>query len=319
VLGSLRIPRHPALLVGVETMDDAGVVRVRDDLALVQTIDIFPPVVDDPYWFGRIAAANALSDIWAMGGTPLSAVNFVGYPLAKLGDEALRRILQGSFDALEEADCAMAGGHSIQDEEVKFGLAVVGAVHPDRIVRNTGAQPGDRLVLTKPLGLGCLTTALKAGDVEPAHIEAAQHVMARLNRNACAAMLRAGVHAGTDVTGFGLLGHAYQMAASSGVSFRIRATDIPVLEEARSYVQARYTCGGSKRNTSFAATRVEIGAGVAEFHRILIHDVQTSGGLLLAVPADRCEALLRDLHAGGDTEAAAIGQILPKGPPVVVG
>ncbi len=299
-------------------MDDAGVVKVRDDLALVQTIDIFPPVVDDPYWFGRIAAANSLSDIWAMGGTAVSAVNFVGYPLAKLGGEVLRQILQGSFDALEEADCAMAGGHSIQDEEVKFGLAVTGTVHPDRIVRNTGARAGDRLVLTKPLGIGCLTTALKAGDVAPPHIDAAQRMMARLNRSACAAMLRAGVHAATDITGFGLVGHAHEMAASSGVSFRFRASAIPVLEEARAYVQARYTCGGSKRNTSFAAGRVEIGPGVTETQRLLVHDVQTSGGLLMAVPPDRCDELLRDLRKGGDTHAAEIGEVLPQGPAVVV-
>lgn len=317
-MGSLRIPRHPALLVGVETMDDAGVVRVRDDLALVQTIDIFPPVVDDPYWFGRIAAANSLSDIWAMGGTAVSAVNFVGYPLQKLGGDVLRRILQGSFDALEEADCAMAGGHSIQDEEVKFGLAVVGTIHPDRIVRNSGARAGDRLVLTKPLGIGCLTTALKAGDVAPAHIDAAQRIMARLNRNACAAMLRAGAHAATDITGFGLVGHAYEMAASAGVSLRFRATQIPVLEEAKPYVQARYTCGGAKRNTSFAAGRVEIGPSVSEAERILVHDVQTSGGLLVAVPPDRCDGFLRDLHAGGDTHATLVGEVLPKGSPVVV-
>jgi selenide,water dikinase len=299
-------------------MDDAGIVRVRDDLALVQTIDIFPPVVDDPYWFGRIAAANSLSDIWAMGGTPVSAVNFVGYPLAKLGGDVLQRILQGSFDALEEADCAMAGGHSIQDEEVKFGLAVVGTVHPERIVRNTGARAGDRLVLTKPLGIGCLTTALKAGDVAPAHVDAAQRVMARLNRNACAAMLRAGVHAATDVTGFGLVGHAYEMAANSGVSFRFCAADLPVLEEARPYVQPRYSCGGSKRNTTYARDRVEFDPKVDEFQRILVHDVQTSGGLLLACPPERSEALLRDLHAGGDTAAVLVGEVLPHGAPVVV-
>jgi len=299
-------------------MDDAGVVKVSDDLALVQTIDIFPPVVDDPYWFGRIAAANSLSDIWAMGAMPIAAVNFVGYPLAKLGGEVLRQILQGSFDALEEADCAMAGGHSIQDEEVKFGLAVVGTVHPDRIVKNHGAQPGDRLVLTKPLGIGCLTTALKAGVVEAAHVDAAQRAMARLNRHACAAMLRAGAHAGTDITGFGLAGHAYEMAKDSNVSFRIRASAIPVLAEAVPYVDPRYTCGGSKRNTSFGEGRVEFEPGVSEFHRILVHDVQTSGGLLMAVPADRCDALIADLRAGGDVQAAVIGEILPKGSPVVV-
>ncbi len=306
------------MLVGVETLDDAGVVKVRDDLALVQTIDIFPPVVDDPYWFGRIAAANSLSDIWAMGGTPVAAVNFVGYPLGKLGGEPLRQILQGSFDAIEEAGCAMAGGHSIQDEEVKFGLGVVGTIHPDRIVRNAGARAGDRLVLTKPLGIGCLTTALKAGAVEPAHIDAAQRVMARLNRNACEAMLRAGVHAATDVTGFGLVGHAYEMAASSGVSFRFRAADLPVLEEARPYVQDRYSCGGSKRNVAFAQGRVEIAPSVSDFHRVLAHDVQTSGGLLMAVPAERCKGLLEDLRKGGDPYAREVGDVLPQGPSVVV-
>ena len=299
-------------------MDDAGVVKVRDDLALVQTIDIFPPVVDDPYWFGRIAAANSLSDIWAMGGTPVSAVNFVGYPLAKLGGDILQKILQGSFDAIEEADCAMAGGHSIQDEEVKFGLAVTGVIHPERIVRNTGARAGDRIVLTKPLGIGCLTTALKAGAVAPAHIEAAHRVMARLNRSACAAMLRAGAHAATDVTGFGLVGHAFEMAASSAVSFRFHAARIPVLAEALPYVQAKYSCGGAKRNTSFAKGRVEIGPDVTEAQSLVVHDVQTSGGLLISVAADRCDALVADLRKGGDAYAAAIGEVLPSGPPVVV-
>jgi selenide,water dikinase len=291
---------------------------VSDDLALVQTIDVFPPVVDDPYWFGRIAAANSLSDIYAMGGTPLCAVNFVGYPLAKLGGEPLQRILQGSFDALAEADCAMAGGHSIQDDEVKFGLAVTGTVHPARIVRNIGARAGDRLVLSKPLGIGCLTTAIKQGDAAAEHVEAGQRVMARLNRAACAAMLRAGVHAATDVTGFGLLGHAYEMAAGSGISLRIRAADVPVLPEALPYVLSRYTCGGASRNLAYAAARVEIASGVTEVQRLLVHDVQTSGGLLMAVPQDRADALVRDLRQGGDPFAAIIGEAFPEGPAVVV-
>ena len=214
-------------------MDDAGVVKVSDDLAIVQTIDVFPPVVDDPYWYGRITAANSLSDIYAMGAKPLAAVNFVGYPLAELGPEPLTRMLEGAFDALKEADCAMAGGHSIVDTEVKFGLGVTGTVHPDRIIRNAGARPGDRLVLTKPLGMGCLTTALKQGQAAPEHIDAAQRMMARLNRNASAAMVRAGATAATDVTGYGLLGHAYEMADGSGVSLRIHASEVPVLDAAR--------------------------------------------------------------------------------------
>jgi selenide,water dikinase len=318
VLGSLEIPTHPALLVGVETMDDAGVVRISDDLALVQTIDVFPPVVDDPYWYGRIAAANSLSDIYAMGARPIAAVNFVGYPMDDLGAEVLAQILQGSFDALAEADCAMAGGHTIQDSEVKFGLCVVGTVHPDRLVKNSGARPGDRLVLTKPLGIGCLTTALKQGTAAPEHVEAAQHVMARLNRRASEAMLRAGVHAATDVTGYGLLGHAHEMAEGSGVSLRIRADDVPVLAEAVSYVDAKYACGGARRNRAYADGRVQIGDDVTEYHRILLHDVQTSGGLLLATPSAACDALLADLRDGGDAAASAVGEIVSDGPPIVV-
>lgn len=290
-------------------MDDAGVVRLRDDLALVQTVDVFPPVVDDPYWYGRIAAANSLSDVYAMGGTPVSAVNFVAYPFDELGAEPLARILEGAFAALVEADCAMAGGHSIQDREVKFGLAVSGTVHPDRIVTNAAARAGDVLVLTKPLGIGCLTTAIKAGAAEPRAVDAAQRAMARLNRRAAEAMLRAGAHAATDVTGYGLAGHALEMAEGSGVALRIRARSLPVLEEARPYVSARFTCGGSKRNIAFGAGRVEIGAGVDEFHRVLLHDVQTSGGLLISVPPGSADGLLRDLHAGGDGQAAIIGEI----------
>jgi len=299
-------------------MDDAGVVRVREDLALVQTVDIFPPVVDDPYWYGRIAAANSLSDVYAMGATPVAAVNFVGYPLGDLGAEILARILEGSFDALREADCVMAGGHSVQDPEIKFGLAVVGTVHPDRVVKNCGAKPGDRLVLTKALGMGCLTTALKQGAAEPAHVEAGQKTMARLNRDAAEAMLRIGVNAATDITGFGLLGHACEMAEGSGVSIRIHAKDVPVLEEARPYVDEKFTCGGSKRNRAYADGRVQISADVAEYHRVVLHGVQTSGGLLISVPADRCEKLLSELHENGDAQAAAIGDIVSEGPPIVV-
>jgi selenide,water dikinase len=304
--------------VGVETLDDAGVVKVTDDLAIVQTVDIFPPVVDDPYWFGRIAAANSLSDVYAMGARPIAAVNFLAYPPGELDSDVLARILQGAFEALEEADCAMAGGHSIQDTEVKFGLAVVGTVHPDRIVRNSGGRLGDRLVLTKPLGIGCLTTALKQGAAAPEHVDAAYHTMARLNRHASEAMLRAGVHAATDITGYGLMGHAFEMADGAGLSFHVRARDVPVLEEARPYIQPRYSCGGANRNRAYSDGRVQIADGVPEEDRMALHDVQTSGGLLLAVPARACQPLVEDLRKGGDVHAAVIGEILSGGPPIVV-
>jgi len=310
VLGQVEIPVHPALLVGVETMDDAGVVKLRDDLALVQTLDVFPPVVDDPYWFGRIAAANSLSDVYAMGGVPISAVNFVGYPMAELGPEPLQEMLRGAFDALQEADCAMAGGHSIKDSEVKFGLAVVGTVHPDRVVTNAGARPGDVLVLTKPLGMGCLTTALKQGKAAPADVDAAQRTMARLNRHAAEAMQRVDAHAATDITGYGLLGHAWEMAAGADVGIEIEAAAVPVLAEARAYLRPEFTCGGSARNLEYAETRVEIADGVPDELRLVLHDVQTSGGLLIAVAPEFRDRLLEDLRAGGDEAAAEIGRVV---------
>ncbi len=299
-------------------MDDAGVVKVSDELALAQTVDVFPPVVDDPYWYGRITAANALSDIYAMGAKPVTAVNFVAYPLDDLGSEPLTQILKGCFDALVEADCAMAGGHTIADTEVKFGLAVTGTVHPDLVVTNAGAQPGDVLILTKPLGIGCLTTALKQGVAEPAHIDAGQRMMARLNKNAAHAMMRAGVHAATDITGFGLLGHAFEMAEASGVSFALHARSVPVLEEAKPYVDERFTCGGSRRNIAFAETRITIAHDVSEKSRIAMLDVQTSGGLLISVASDRATALVDELRAGGDAQAAAIGEVSAEGPVLAV-
>jgi len=241
-------------------------------------------------------------------------VNFVGYPLGDLDGEPLRALLQGAFDALEEADCAMAGGHSIADREVKFGFAVVGTVHPDRIVRNSTARPGDRLLLTKPLGMGCLTTALKQQAADPEHVDAAHRLMARLNRNASEAMLEIGVSAATDITGFGLLGHAWEMAEGADVSVRIEAGALPVLPAAGPYLDERFLCGGTKRNESFAKGRVRIEEGVDARQRLLLHDVQTSGGLLIAVPAERAERLLEALRAGGDTWATAIGVVAEGGP-----
>ena len=290
-------------------MDDAGVVALRDDIAIVQTLDVFPPVVDDPYWFGRIAAANSLSDVYAMGGVPISAVNFVGYPMDKLGPEPLRQMLQGAFDALVEADCAMAGGHSIKDAEVKFGLAVTGTVHPDHILTNAGARPGDKLVLSKPLGMGCLTTALKQGEAAPEHVEAGQRMMARLNRSAGEAMVAAGAHAATDITGYGLLGHAWEMAEGSGTTIRIEAAAVPVLEAARPYLQPQFTCGGSARNRDFADAHAQIADDVPEELRLLLQDVQTSGGLLVSIAADRADALVDAMRGGGDDQAAVIGSV----------
>ncbi len=286
--------------------------RLGPDLALVQTVDIFTPIVDDPYWFGAIAAANALSDVYAMGGTPRLALNFAGFPRAKLPLEVLGEILRGGADKCTEAGVTIIGGHTIDDPEPKYGLAVTGFVHPDRIITNAAARPGDRLVLTKPLGLGIVTTALKQGKAEQAVIDEAIRIMAALNRPAADAMAAVGVSAATDITGFGLLGHLAEMTRGSGAAARVRLRDVPILEAAWPLVQARTIPGGTQRNRE-SLRDVVSWDGVGEDAQILLCDAQTSGGLLIAVPEARCDALVRALRAGGLAVAAVIGEITGPG------
>jgi selenide,water dikinase len=294
--------------VGTSTADDAGVYRLGPDLALVQTIDIFTPIVDDPYWFGAIAAANALSDVYAMGGTPRLALNFAGFPRAKLPLDVLGEILRGGADKCAEAGVTIIGGHTIDDPEPKYGLAVTGFVHPDRVITNAAARPGDRLVLTKPLGMGIVTTALKQGKAEQAAVDEAIRIMAALNRPAAEAMTAIGVSAATDITGFGLLGHLAEMTRGSGVAARVRLRDVPILDAAWPLVQARAIPGGTQRNRE-SLQGVVSWNGVGEDAQILLADAQTSGGLLIAVPEARCDALVQALRAGGLPVAAVIGEI----------
>lgn len=298
--------------MGTSTADDAGVYRLGPDLALVQTIDIFTPIVDDPYWFGAIAAANALSDVYAMGGTPRLALNFAGFPRAKLPLDVLGEILRGGADKCAEAGVTIIGGHTIDDPEPKYGLAVTGFVHPDRVITNAAARPGDRLVLTKPLGMGIVTTALKQGKAEAAAVDEAVRIMAALNRPAAEAMTAIGVSAATDITGFGLLGHLAEMTRGSGVAARVRLRDVPVLEAAWPLVQARAIPGGTQRNRE-SLQGVVSWDGVGEDAQILLADAQTSGGLLIAVPEARCDALVQALRAGGLSVAAVIGEITGPG------
>lgn len=298
--------------MGTSTADDAGVYRLGPDLALVQTIDIFTPIVDDPYWFGAIAAANALSDVYAMGGTPRLALNFAGFPRAKLPLDVLGEILRGGADKCAEAGVTIIGGHTIDDPEPKYGLAVTGFVHPDRVITNAAARPGDRLVLTKPLGMGIVTTALKQGKAEAAAVDEAIRIMAALNRPAAEAMTAIGVSAATDITGFGLLGHLAEMTRGSGVAARVRLRDVPVLEAAWPLVQARAIPGGTQRNRE-SLQGVVSWDGVGEDAQILLADAQTSGGLLIAVPEARCDALVQALRAGGLSVAAVIGEITGPG------
>jgi len=276
----------PRLIVGRETFDDAGVFVLSDDLALVQTVDFFAPIVDDPYLFGQIAAANALSDVYAMGGTPLTALNIVGFPSGQLPLEVLTEILRGGQDKVHEAGAFVVGGHTIIDEELKFGLSVTGRVHPQQILSNANAQIGDRLVLTKPLGTGILATAAKRGEIGTADGAALYASMCRLNANASQAALTVGARAATDVTGFGLLGHALHIANASDVTLVIDAERVPTLRGAREASARGTRTGGAERNAEYLEPLVDWGASALATRALLI-DPQTSGGLLVAVPARR--------------------------------
>jgi selenide,water dikinase len=293
--------------VGTGTVDDAAVYRLTDELALVQTVDVFTPVVDDPYHYGAISAANALSDIYAMGAKPLLALNIVGFPRGKLPLSVLEQILRGGSDKTTEAGAIIAGGHSIDDPEPKYGLAVTGVVRPDRIVKNVGALPGDQLVLTKPIGIGIITTGIKQEKTSTAAIDEVIAVMERLNRDASEAMVEVGVHAATDVTGFGLLGHLHEMTSGSRVTARISFARVPVLEEARSLVRHGAIAGGTSRNYEYLRARVSFNR-LDEFDEIILCDAQTSGGLLMAVAADRLDALTAALRQR-TIEPAHIGEI----------
>jgi selenide,water dikinase len=291
VLAELPMTNHPDLLVGPATADDAGVVRVRDDLALIQTVDFFTPIVDDPRTFGRIAAANSLSDVFAMGGTPLTAMNIVCFPRKSLPLEVLRDVLLGGLDVIRQAEALLVGGHSVEDPELKYGLSVTGIVHPDRVVTNARARPGDRLILTKPLGTGVLATAIKAGMATPEALAEAVGWMTTLNRDAAEAMQEVGVHACTDITGFGLLGHALEMASASRVIIELCASLVPLIPGARDLASMGMIPAGSFANRKFCDRAVTVEDGVDPLLVDLLADAQTSGGLLMAVAGDRAEAL----------------------------
>ncbi|MDP9400846.1 MAG: selenide, water dikinase SelD [Actinomycetota bacterium] len=298
------LPRvvDPRVLVAADTGDDAAIVRLGPDLALVQTVDFFTPIVDDPYDFGRIAAANALSDVYAMGGAPLSALNLVAFPLERLGPEVLREILRGGHDVVTAAGAALVGGHSIDDPEPKYGLAVTGTVHPDEVVTNAGGRPGDALVLTKPLGVGAVVTARKRGHRDDALLAVAVATMCALNAGAAGAARAAGAHAVTDVTGFGLVGHLGSLARASGVAARVRAAAVPVLDGVRALLEGDGVgvSGGSGRNRDHAEGFTRFAPGVPEWRRRLVCDATTSGGLLVAVAPERA----------GEVPGAVVGELV---------
>ncbi len=302
------------MLVGSQTADDAGVIRLTDDLALVQTVDFITPVVDDPFDFGAIAAANALSDVYAMGATPVCALNLLANPGNRVTNAVLSEILLGGRDTTDRAGVAVIGGHSVKSPELMFGLSVTGTVHPDRVVTNAGARPGDRLVLTKPLGVGIITTALKNEAVDEGVLARAVEVMKTLNRDAAEVMTEVGAHACTDITGFGFLGHLWEMVSGSGVSAQIDTQRIPHFEEAIALAAQGHMAGGLKTNRTYLEPYLELAPSVADELLPLLFDPQTSGGLLMAVPADRHDALLRQLQQKG-VPAATVGEILDATPP----
>jgi selenide,water dikinase len=308
--------KDPRALVGHDTRDDAAVYALEgSEDAVVETVDFFTPVVDDPYWFGRIAAANAFSDVWAMGARPLFALNLVGWPVKTLSMDMLGEVLRGGAETARLAGAPILGGHSIDDPEPKYGMAVTGIVKQDRVLRNVGARPGDRLLLTKPLGSGIATTAIKRGIATKALVDAVIELMAGLNRAAGEALAASGaVHALTDVTGFGLLGHAWEMAEGSGVALRLRAGAVPVLAGILDLAAQDVLPGGSKANLAWVKPNVRFGAAVPPPLEAVLADAQTNGGLLAAVDAARADAVLVALREAG-VQAVEVGEVLPGDPP----
>lgn len=312
MLRLLPVFHHPDVIVGTETSDDAGVFRLRPDLAIVNTVDFFTPVVDDPFTFGQIAAANALSDVYAMGADPVTALNIVGFPKGALEIEVLAEILKGGAERARAAGAVVIGGHSIIDPELKYGMAVTGVVHPDRVIRNNGVKVGDVLVLTKALGTGIITTALKQRKASRASVRVAVASMVALNGPASRIARRFAVHACSDVTGFGLLGHAAEMAMGSGVTIVLDSAALPLLPGARRLAEQGFLTGGGRRNIAYLADKVVVEPAVCEALREIAFDPQTSGGLLLALPARAASTLVRKLRVGGIDVATIVGRACAK-------
>jgi selenide,water dikinase len=308
----------PNLIVGAEDFSDAGVYRLRDDLYIVQTVDFFPPLVDDPYLFGRIAAANSLSDVFAMGGRPVTAMNIVGFPDDQLELDVLAEILRGGAERVMAAGAVIVGGHTVRDTEIKYGLSVTGVVSPDKLLTNKGAKPGDRVVLTKALGTGFVTTAFKAGKCPPDVLDAATASMMALNRAASEAAQALGAHASTDITGFGLIGHAAEVAQASRVTIVLELNKLPILPGALDLVRAGYKTRASNSNRSFAEATTRLGPGLDPLRVEIAFDAQTSGGLLISIAPDRAEELVERAKAGGAVAATIVGSVDPAGAHAVV-
>jgi selenide,water dikinase len=312
VLAGLPAISDPKVLVSADTCDDAGVYKLTDDLALVQSVDVFTPNVDDPYIFGQIAAANSLSDIYAMGGKPLTALSIVGFPIETMSHKIMNRMLRGGIDKMKEAGVEVIGGHSIKDTEIKFGFAVTGVIDPRKIITNDKAEPGDVLILTKPIGTGVISFASQLDRASKEAMEVIGRSMTELNKVAAETMVETGVTTATDITGFGLMGHLSEMVAQSGVTAEIYADQVPFFEGVLAYVRDELISGAIERNREYAAQYVEVTEGVSEDVEIALYDPQTSGGFLIAINGDKAEKFMQQLHKNGLESAAIIGKVVAK-------
>ena len=307
----LPLISDPNLIVGMEHSEDAGVYKLRDDLAIIQTVDFFTPIVDDPYTFGQIAVTNALGDVYAMGGKPLTAMNIVCFPIKKMNISILREILSGGIDKMKEADVLLVGGHSVEDDELKYGLSVTGVVHPDKVLFNKGGRVGDKLILTKPLGTGIVSTALKGGLADEALVAKSTKCMTTLNKVAAELMRElTDIHACTDITGFGFLGHACEMVEDSDVGIVIRSSSIPFFPEIREFVEMGVVPAGLHRNRQYRAKMIEVDPACPDWIVDILFDPQTAGGLIIAIPELQAEILVKKMHLQGIVEAAIVGEVI---------
>ena len=310
----MDFPCDDNVLVGLQQVDDAGVYKISDDLALIQTVDFFTPIVDDPYWFGQIAAANALSDVYAMGGIPKTAMNLVGFPSSQIDISVLRQIIKGGIDKIKEAEVVLLGGHSVDDPEMKYGLSVTGFIHPDKIITKKGLKKGDCLILTKPLGVGIVNTAIKGGLVSKEVVEKVTKIMATLNRKSAEIMQDYPVHACTDITGFGLVGHMAEMVENSELGIRVFADSLPIIQEALEWSQMGFVPAGAHKNREFRSSMVNFPFNISREIQDLVFDPQTSGGLLIGIAKARAEELLQDLKKGGCSHSSLIGEVVSDKP-----
>ena len=297
----------------MEHAEDAGVYKLRDDLAIIQTVDFFTPIVDDPYTFGQIAAVNALSDVYAMGGKPLAAMNIICFPIGKIDIDILRQILKGGLDKMREADVLLVGGHSVEDNELKYGLSVTGVIHPEKVLLNKNARVGDKLVLTKPLGTGIISTALKGGVADEGLVARSVKSMTILNKRTMELMTEMpDVHACTDITGFGFLGHTCEMVEGSDVGVQVYASAVPYFPGIRELVEMGVVPGGLYRNKTFRMNMIEVDPSCPNWLIDILFDPQTAGGLLISLPSEQAEALIKKMHAEGVEEAAIVGEVIPE-------